>query len=139
VYCRTTKRFLFLRELTDKPRVFKIKGMLAFPSETREGCDTSVRATITRLIYEEVGVELLGDILLSIEPLTDFMHGIPIYISWVVVSKEFTATPNDTDVEHGIWLTKSKVVTMNDQTDFFRIETLPVLQQVLALGKSALI
>jgi len=24
---------------------------------------------------------------------------------------------------------------MNDQTDFFRIETLPVLQQVLALGK----
>jgi len=109
VYCRTTKRFLFLRELTDKPRVFKIKGMLAFPSETREGCDTSVRATITRLIYEEVGVELFGVIFFCLLnhlliSCTEFLytyHGL-------LSVKSLQQLQNDTDVEHGIWLTKIK-------------------------------
>ena len=139
VYCRTSKRFLFLRELKDMPQTFKTKGMLAFPSETRESYDSSVRATIARLLDEEVGMKLSGDILLSLEPLSDFRHKIPVYISWVVVDDEFCAVPNDTDVEHGAWLDESDICTLSVPSGYFRIETMPVLKKVLLLAKSALI
>lgn len=139
VFCRTTRRFLFLRELTDKPSVFKKKGMIAFPSETKEEFDSSVRATVVRLISEEVGVIVSEGVVLSIKPLTEFAHGIPIYVAWVVVEEEFDAFPTDTDVEHACWMTEQEIRLVDSLEDFFRIETITVLDTVTRLSKSALI
>lgn len=128
VFCRKTKRFLFLTELTSKPRVFKKKGMLALPSETKEESDSSVKATVYRLIREEIGVSINDDITLLLKPLVHFKHRIPVYVAWVAVDEEFEAVPADIDVEQGHWLSKREVASYGAFADFFRIETDDVLE-----------
>jgi hypothetical protein len=139
VYCRHTKKYLLLRELQDKPKVFKEKDMYGFASETKEVYDQSVLATVARLVYEELGVDLDGEIILSSKPLQNFRHKIAVYVAWVVVDTEFAAKPNDTDVVHGAWLSEDQIRLGNTLPGPFRIETIEVLNTVLRLGKSALI
>ena len=61
VYCTTTKRFLMLRELKDKPAVCKKAGMSAFVSETSESSDKDVLATARRAVNEEIGPDIVND------------------------------------------------------------------------------
>ena len=130
VFCHKTKRFLFLKELTEKPKVFKKKGMLALPSETKSEVDTSVRATVERLVHEEVGVLFDTDtnFQLFLPPLEVFPHDIPVYVASVAVEDEFEAQPQDIDIEHAMWLTEESIQELDTISDFFRIETVTVLE-----------
>jgi len=134
VFCHRTRRFLFLKELTSKPRVYKKKNMLALPSETREESDVTVMATVHRLIDEEIGVAIRGEIVLNIHPLTHFAHQIPVYVASAVVSKEFIAVPTDTDVVHACWLSVEEVHDFSSFSDFFRIETMDAIASLATKG-----
>ncbi|MFT7507739.1 MAG: hypothetical protein ACI92I_000907 [Acidimicrobiales bacterium] len=140
VYCRKTKRYLLLRELRDKPKVFKKKNMFGFASETKEEEDQSVLGTIGRLVHEELGVKLnIDDVILKVTPIRNFRHKIPVYVSWTVVGDEFEAVPNDTDVTYGGWYTESQIRDAPTFPNGLRIETIEVLDTVIQLGRDALI
>ena len=128
VYCRTTKRFLMLTELEDKPKIFKKSGMLGFPTETKDTEDPTVRGTIKRLLREEIGVEEMeGDVYLRLAPATHFPHGVPVYIAWTIVEREFVTEPNDTDVQHAGWYSIDEIQSFVVQEDMARIETETIL------------
>lgn len=137
VYCRSTHRFLLLTELEDKPKVLKKQGMLGFPTETREPYDDTVRATISRLLVEEIGVRNIGaDVYLRLHPADTFAHAIPVYVAWTIVDTEFRANPRDTDVQHAGWYTAAEIKTLMHAEDAVRVETEAILAIVLQAIKA---
>ena len=97
VYCTTTKRFYILRELKDKPVVYKKAGMLAFVSETSMPHDKDVLATSHRAVDEEVGSGIINDddIFVREKPVEGLPHSVPVYAAWVTVDEEFCEIPLD--------------------------------------------
>ena len=133
VYCTTTKRFYILRELKDKPVVYKKAGMLAFVSETSMPHDKDVLATSHRAVDEEVGSGIINDddIFVREKPVEGLPHSVPVYAAWVTVDEEFCETNSDDDVEYHGWLSEDDLRLQARLVDSVRVETLPVLEVFL--------
>ena len=120
---------LAIRELRSKPEIHKKAGMLSFPLETFKEKDGNLRATIGRLLEEELGIPIEEVELWGIAP--QFFTIIPgrrdIRVYYGVgtylgdPTREFR--PKDDDVEVVGWMTPGGLLMERH----IRVEVAPIL------------
>jgi hypothetical protein len=127
-------QYLLNIELEAKPEYGKFSGSLGFPSETRKNHDCDDWCTYARLVYEELGVVVDGEILLEFVPIgCIFIHKVELTVIQRRVTTRFVSRPNVCDVKHGDWYTKKEIYskgTLGDEV--VRMETVPALNLVLS-------
>lgn len=124
VYAYSTRRILTMEELRDKPSVRKKAGMFSFPFETVEDGEIYLE-TAKRLIQEEIGVDIPGQIVFFCKPFT-IIPGTQTVAACIFVKEEFDVCPQDDDVKYNGWLSVSDLM---DEESFVRVETRPVLKK----------
>lgn len=126
-------KLFVIRELKDKPEIFKKKGMLSFPLETFKTADGSYINTIIRSLKEEIGI--CPDQVADIHVMPDNLHLIPgkneivtKYGYGIFLGETDTGfTPTDNDIEFAGWLTCEELLAC----PLIRVETSPVLLHFL--------
>ncbi len=113
VRARSSGRILGIQELEAKPEIFKKAGMYSIPLETGEKGETLVEAAL-RTSLEEVGLPegRIGEISVRPEPIIGFRHGIPIYLAWTEVDREYVGRPKCAKVKYAGWFTVAEMLAL---------------------------
>ena len=123
-------RLMTVRELTSKPEIHKLAGMISFPLETFKQTDENPRGTIKRLLKEElgitnpdhVGVWGIAPKIFKLIPKRDDIqtfYGVANFLG----DPETRFQPEDDDIEISGWKTPAQLLNM----ELIRIEVAPIL------------
>ncbi len=126
-------KIFVVRELKDKPEIYKRKGMLSFPLETFKKSDGGFDGTLDRLIVEEIGVPRNMVLVDRIVPENFYL--IPGRSDIITVygygffrgNPAAHLFPSDDDIAFAGWYTCEELLNY----PLTRVETAPILQHFL--------